>query len=92
MKPKAPLPSGTTLSLQNTFFRIARHRIAIGSASVQFVGRRNRSVRFTFIAREATASLETGVIELELSRAQALALGEWIAGEAIRRAPAPPGH
>jgi hypothetical protein len=92
MKQKASLQPGTTLSIRNASFRIARRRISIGSASVQFVGRRNRSVRFTFVAKDAMASSETGVIELELSRAQALTLGEWISEEAIRRVPAPPGR
>jgi hypothetical protein len=90
MKRKAPPQPGTTLPIRNAFFRIARRRIAIGSASAQFIGRRNRSIRFTFIATEATESSEASVIELELSRAQALALGEWIAEEAMRRAPVPP--
>ena len=79
-------PSGT-LPLTSTVFRISRHRVIIGRVSARLTGRRKRSVRLSFLPKDPAKSGGLGTIELDLSRAQAMALGEWIIEQAIKRAP-----
>jgi hypothetical protein len=78
----APL---VTLPLKSATVRIAsRPKIAIGSASLEFVGRHSRSVRFTFLPKRPTVP-GSGPIELKMSRVQAWALAEWIIDESTKR-------
>jgi hypothetical protein len=78
----APL---VTLPLKSTTMRIASQpKIAIGSASLKFVGRQNRSVRFTFLPKHPTVP-GSGPFELKMSRVQAWALAEWIIDESTKR-------
>lgn len=87
MKKSIRLASSGTLLLKRTVLRFMRRRIAIGSLSARFIGRRDRLVRLSFVPKDPSASDEIGAIDLVLPRVQAWSLAEWIIEQTVKRAP-----
>jgi hypothetical protein len=79
-----------SLPLKRASIRVAPQlKVPVDRVSLEFSGRRNRSVRLTFMPKRPTAPLEAEAIEFELSRVQAWALAQWIIDESTKRAPSP---
>jgi hypothetical protein len=79
-----------SLPLKRTTIRVApQPKVPVDHVSLEFSGRRNRSVRLTFMPKSPPVSPEAGTIELVLSRVQAWALAQWIIDESTKRAPSP---
>lgn len=77
-----------SLPLKRATIRVSpQPKVPVDHVSLEFSGRRNRSVRLTFLPKRATVPSEAGAIEFELSRVQAWALAQWIIDESSKRAP-----
>jgi hypothetical protein len=63
----------------------AQPNLAIDRVSLEYCGRRKRSVRLTFLPKNPDAHDESGAIEIQLSRVQAWALAQWIIDESTKR-------
>jgi hypothetical protein len=77
-----------SLLLKRAVFRFGREAaIPLESVSTEFAGKGNRSVRLTFLPKGPSAFRETNAMQLELPRAQAWALAEWILNETVMYGP-----
>jgi len=80
----------TSLPLKRTTIRVAAQpKVPVDRVSLELSGRRNRSVRLTFMPKRPTVLSEVGAIEFEISRVQAWALAQWIIDKSTKRAPSP---
>ncbi|HVR22540.1 MAG TPA: hypothetical protein VMU26_04405 [Candidatus Polarisedimenticolia bacterium] len=79
-----------SLPLKRAAIRVApQPKVPVDRVSLEFSGRRSRSVRLTFLPKRPTVPPEAGAITFELSRVQAWALAQWIIDESTKRAPSP---